>query len=355
MPGLLLGASWGPDNTIVYANSVSTGLWRVSADGGTAPALTAPDVPLGAGHRFPYQLPDRSGVLFSTTAPDGRPQLGLLPAGAEEWEIIADGDARFTGMRYLSSGHLVFGQGRSISIAGFDLSTGRLTGEPRSLITDAASSPVSQHVYFSVSDGDTLVYVPAKEQDEAQAGLAWLGEDGQARPFATVPGGLGQLRLSTDGQRVALAVRVAGQLDPWVYDVASGRGVRLTRNAEGHFPVWAPDGQRLVIGMNEDLYEIAANGTGSPRLLLQRDGDQTPTAWSTDGRGGDRIVFTELGADGTSDVLVLSTADGAVTPLLVSGANERSAIVSPDREWLAYVSDETGRPGAAAEVVTEDA
>ena len=41
--GRSLGASWGDDNTIVYATTDrTTGLWRVSADGGAATAITNP-------------------------------------------------------------------------------------------------------------------------------------------------------------------------------------------------------------------------------------------------------------------------------------------------------------------------
>ena len=40
-----LGASWGDDNTIVFAtDDPSTGLWRVSAQGGEPMALTTPDI-----------------------------------------------------------------------------------------------------------------------------------------------------------------------------------------------------------------------------------------------------------------------------------------------------------------------
>ena len=39
----------------------------------------------------------------------------------------------------------------------------------------------------------------------------------------------------------------------------------------------------------------------------------------------------------------LEDGDHAVQPLLVTPANERSAVFSPDGRWIAYVSDESGR------------
>jgi Tol biopolymer transport system component len=340
--GVLLGASWGSDGTIVFSNSTVTGLWRVPARGGVPTPLTEPDVPMNAGHRFPYQLPDGNGILFATQGDDGRPELGLLRTGAKTWEILTDGDARFTGMKYLSSGQLVFGQAGSIKTVGFDLATGRLTGEPRPLVSDVASSPVSQYVYFSAADSGTLAYVPAEAAD-SYAGLAWLDVTGEVHEFSRVRGGLGEMKLSPDGSLLAVAMRAAGRLDPWVYDVASGRGIRLTRDAEASYPVWAPDGRRLAVGMGRRLSVVAADGTGSPQRLLERERRVFPMSWSGGGRAEDRILFAEADAGGQSDIFAVSPASGDVTPLLTTAANEWDAVVSPGGRWLAYVSDETGR------------
>jgi Tol biopolymer transport system component len=339
--GLLLGASWGSDGTIVYSDSTVTGLWRVGAGGGAAAPLTEPDVRMNAGHRFPYQLPD-GGVLFSTENGDGRAELGYLPAGADTWAILADGDARFTGMKYLPGGQLLFGQSGSIKVVGFDPAAGRLTGEPRVVATGVASSPVSQYVYFSAADSGRLIYVPM-DAAESDSSLVLLDATGEMHEFAKGPGGLGEIRLSPDGSRLAVAVRTAGLLDPWVYDVASGRGIRLTRGAEADFPVWAPDSQRLVVGTGRSLSIVAADGTGSPERILEREHRVYPMSWSGGGPSGDRIVFAEADAGGSHDLFVLSPATGVVTPLLGTAANEWDARVSPDGRWLAYVSDETGR------------
>ena len=68
--GASLGASWGDDNTIVFAtNDPSTGLWRVSADGGEPTVLTTPDAAQReSDHGFPSLLPGGRGVLFTITA-----------------------------------------------------------------------------------------------------------------------------------------------------------------------------------------------------------------------------------------------------------------------------------------------
>ena len=65
--GAALGASWGEDNTIVYAtDDPKTGLWRMSADGGEATVLTTPDAARHeTEHAFPSVLPGGRGVLFT--------------------------------------------------------------------------------------------------------------------------------------------------------------------------------------------------------------------------------------------------------------------------------------------------
>ena len=61
--GASLGASWGDDNTIVFAtNDPRTGLWRVSADGGEPTVLTTPDAAQReSDHAFPSVLPGGRG------------------------------------------------------------------------------------------------------------------------------------------------------------------------------------------------------------------------------------------------------------------------------------------------------
>ena len=60
------GATWGPDDTIVFARDSSSGLWQVSAAGGEPRELTKPDRAQGEKtHRNPHYLPGGKAVLFT--------------------------------------------------------------------------------------------------------------------------------------------------------------------------------------------------------------------------------------------------------------------------------------------------
>jgi len=64
---LVFGASWGRTDQIVFAHQAG-GLWRVSAAGGTPTALTTPQGDSGEiSHRLPQLLPDGQTVLFTVT------------------------------------------------------------------------------------------------------------------------------------------------------------------------------------------------------------------------------------------------------------------------------------------------
>src|SRR5205823_3623921 len=65
----LLGASWGDDNTIIAALSM-TGLWRIPSGGGKPTFIEGlPDRAL-----WPQVLPGSRAVLFSTGGPSLRPR-----------------------------------------------------------------------------------------------------------------------------------------------------------------------------------------------------------------------------------------------------------------------------------------
>ena len=99
----------------------------------------------------------------------------------------------------------------------------------------------------------------------------------------------------------------------------------------------------------QNLYEII--------LLLDRDERQFPTSWVADGN-----VMTLLtnNPDTARDLYVLAL-DGDLTPelFLATPFQERGVSFSPDGQWIAYVSDESGQnevyvrpyPGPGGQVI----
>jgi serine/threonine-protein kinase len=87
---------------------------------------------------------------------------------------------------------------------------------------------------------------------------------------------------------------------------------------------------------------IPGDGSGTAQLLVQVEAN-TPAAssWSPDGR---ILAFYDINPNTVRDIWTMPL-DGSAepTPILVTEFNEHSPMFSPDGDWLAYVSDESGR------------
>jgi Tol biopolymer transport system component len=119
--------------------------------------------------------------------------------------------------------------------------------------------------------------------------------DRQGKTVSTIgqPGLFGQIRLSPDGKRIAVAKNnpQTGNNDIWVYDVATGKATSITNDNEpDNNPVWSPDGKYLAYVSFKDsyntIYRKAADGTGPAELLFRyTPGAGVPlTDWSADGK-----------------------------------------------------------------------
>lgn len=93
--GVPRGASWGQDDTVVFATSdVTTGLISVPAGGGEPRVLTRPDAAKGeADHLFPFVLPGGNAVLSTVTAPQGidSAQIAVLDLKTGQYKILIRG------------------------------------------------------------------------------------------------------------------------------------------------------------------------------------------------------------------------------------------------------------------------
>ena len=71
--GVSRGATWSPDNTVIFATiNTATGLQRISAEGGVPDVLTRPNGAAGEmDHLWPEMLPGGRVVLFTITALTG--------------------------------------------------------------------------------------------------------------------------------------------------------------------------------------------------------------------------------------------------------------------------------------------
>lgn len=192
----------------------------------------------------------------------------------------------------------------------------------------------------------------------------WVDRNGEAEIVATGSGHHWYPRISPDGRYLAYMRGPSGKLDLWVRDLQRGVPRRLTfRGGNGPF-VWSPDNERIVFssygeeGSVLNLYSVARDlDPPEPQRLTWSDRGQWPSTWSRNG---------VLAFDRDYDIWVLPMEDeGAGEPwaFLDSPSREVHPAFSPDGNWLAYASNETGQsevyvrpypgPGAAIIISTE--
>ena len=347
--GLAFGTSWGPDNNILLSPSQDVGLFRVSAEGGEPESLTTPDKTKGEySHRLPHCLPAGKGVLFTIMGANvPQPRIAWLDLKTRKWRVLM-GDA--ADARYVPTGHLVFLRQGTLMVVPFDLGSHEVTGQPVPAIANVMQAlNVGTTIYntaagqFSISDSGWLVYAAGGIMPDFANSIVWVDQKGNSQSVAQLKAYFFAPRLSPDGQRIAYST-LGREQRVWVYDVARGTATQLTTEGGCGWPVWTPDGKRVVFTSTRtgqsNLYWQAADGSSPMERLTTSAYPQFPGSFSPDGA---TLAFLEGNLDTKWDILLLDLRSRSVTPWLNSRFNEWYPEISPDGHWLAYASDESGR------------
>jgi Tol biopolymer transport system component len=132
----------------------------------------------------------------------------------------------------------------------------------------------------------------------------------------------------------------------WVADTARGFPTQITfGTGMSGGVVWSPDSKRVVYlssSKRNAIVEKNANGSGDERVLLTVESTSTyPTSWSPD----DRFILYDRneGSQANRHIMVLPL-DGTTKPFrfIETSAEELDGQFSPNGQWVAYTSNETG-------------
>ena len=332
------GGTWNADGVIVFAPAATAGLMRVSATGGATATVTTLSPPQ-FGHVAPYFLPDGRRFLFYVRAdPDTAGiYLGSLD-GSAPTRLMASDNAGVS----LPAGWLLWVRGGALVAQRLDAAQAALTGEP---VTLANGVTVDGNFQSAVSAAATGL-VAYRTGAGSQRQLTWVDRSGTAR--GTVGDQEGNLRdpsVSPDGRRVVVRRGVQGSQDLWLLDGA--RTSRFTFDAATEqSPLWSPDGTRIVFRSDRtgvgDLYQKLTSGAGVDERLMASDETKNPTSWSADGRF---LLYHSNDPQSNGDLWVVPMV-GDHTPSVVLKTPFREAFgaFSPDGRWMAYQSNESGRP-----------
>jgi eukaryotic-like serine/threonine-protein kinase len=293
------------------------------------------------GHVRPSFLPDGNHFLFVARGASRETStvfVGSLDSGQRKPLMASDTKAVFA-----NPGYVLFGRDASLMAQQFDPRRIELHGDPVVVAEDLGTNAGAQ-AGFSVSDTGLLVYRPGSSRATRQ--LTLLDRDGRQFAFAGTPASFQNPIFSPDGQTIAVNRLDEGN-DIWLIKTATGAMSRLTSgpDVEDH-PVWSPDGTQIVFssargGSAANIYQRSIV-RGTERLVLESVHSKIPLSWSTDGR---YLVYEDRDPKSGSDLWVLSMSGERTTrEFLRTSFNESQAQFSPNGHWIAYVSDESGRP-----------
>ncbi len=281
------GGAWNSQGTILFAPDAAGPLFRVSERGGKPQQVTQLDPQGGKAHRWPWFLPDEKHFLFfqdwgSTTGP--RPNgiyAGSLDGG--ETKLIS---ADVSGSVAFASGHLLYFQDSSLMAQPFDPQRLNLMGPAVPVLDqELQQDHALMRTNFSVSPNGVIVF---QSLADSASELIWYTADGKEAGRVPESGALTP-NLSPDGRFLAVSSDEAhnGKRHIRVHDLQRGVATRLTDGGSEEYPVWSPDGKTIAYGATQgrtrQMYEIPADGSGKPELLLEGP-RMHPNAYSPDGR-----------------------------------------------------------------------
>jgi Tol biopolymer transport system component len=155
--------------------------------------------------------------------------------------------------------------------------------------------------------------------------------------------------LSPNGNRVLIPRREQGQATLWLWDLERGSEIRITpASASGVAgSVWSPDSNRIWFSMAgpEGFANYLRDIRSGNADLVEKGGlVATPASdWSRDSRF---LIYTVSDPKTRADVWYVPMQSGKPAgervKFLGTGAIESQAQFSPDSNWVAYTSNESG-------------
>ncbi|HYM25742.1 MAG TPA: protein kinase, partial [Vicinamibacterales bacterium] len=326
--------TWGDDGTIVF--TARGRRYRIPSAGGRPEAVALK--PDGSFLADPVFLPGSAVVLAGGGPPDSPSgQIYAIRVATGEVVVVTEG----TSPRVVAPDRDVFEQRGALWTARFDVNRLAFREPPVPLVENVRANG---RFAMAAASPATLAFVAGAVAESTS--VVWLDRKGQTSPAIADAAAFQQPRLSPDGGRIAVSVQSASGADIWVYDLERGTHLRLTTEGVNRRPIWSPDGKRIAFQAvatpgRTHIVTTSADGGGGQTPLIDRSATtQFPDSWSTDGR---LLLFNEGLASRDIWVHAMEGGDQPDRPLVATPFSERSAMISPDGRWFAFVSNESGR------------
>ena len=359
-------ATMNRDGVILLGSGLG-GLRRIVKDG-TAETITTPDKARHeVVHGHPMFLPDGKRYLYVSVIrdPSLREQPHYLYAGSLDSQ-----ESRFLGeipskVKYVEPGYLVFIRDGTLMYVRFDAKALAISGEPARLADGVAYFKPTGDGEFSASFNGVVTYRPPPGGQS----LTWIDRSGQSVGTIGQAGTFHELRFTSDGSEVVVAVGdlKIGTPDLWMFGTRRQTTTRLTFGSGYEaYPVISRDGKSLFYSSDllgvPDVFLKQLGSAQDDKPFWVNSGEEYPSDVSPDGKV---VLMTTVDYKGGTGVDIYTAAtEGNVTPapFVRTPFTETHARFSPDGTTVAYQSNETGSsqiytkpfpgPGRARQVST---
>ncbi|MGD8396020.1 MAG: protein kinase [Candidatus Eiseniibacteriota bacterium] len=324
---------------VIFASG-DAGIRELSTRGGEPRDVVVPDGKTESDFHQPSFLPGGEILYVVHDVSDGPDAIAVYREGSAEI-VLETPEQGIRSPVYSPTGHLVYrrhGAKAGLWAAPFSPERLQVVGEPFLITTNG--------VFPSVADDGTLLFVSNTGEGGVRTQLVWVRRDGAVgEPVGPEMEGIGAPAISPDGKRIAIMKPDTESGNIWLFDAEGGGRTRLTFGSRPDWdPVWSADGESVVFweGTSRVLTRIFADGSGRAERLVKPDMlDSGNPSMSPDGKW---MVFWARTGPLEQDLLVVDLeGDGTPVPIVDSPAIENYPAISPDGNYLAYTSNESGR------------
>jgi Tol biopolymer transport system component len=333
------GGAWSPDGVIVFALSTLTPLSRVPDRGGVPRTITKLAFPRETTHRWPSFLPDGKHFLYlaanhqDLSGGSNSVFVGSVDGGPSRLVMNGAGNAVY------ASGRLLFMRDTTLYAQKMS-KDGVLSGEPDVVAEDVLNDGGIWRGGFSASGSGDLVYCVG--QAFIQSRLVWVDRSGKELSTFGPPDRYWDVHLSPDRKKIVFSKGNPGR-SIWIGDLQSGTQTRLDLGAKVHwagFPVWSPDGSRIVANAISDQgASVVVTTIDGPAHVFPLSDDQPTETMNASFLGVTASPDGKTLGYSAFNAIWKITLDGKdrrrLTP---EGIDSRSPRFSPDGASLAYVS-----------------
>ena len=342
------GGTWNADGTILFAPSLADGIYRISSHGGNfSPVLKLQPAKGQRADLWPQFLPDGKHFIYFglTDAPETTGVYVAATGGSPpQFLFPSTTNAVFSPDGVSGTGYLLYMRDRDLMVQGFDNSRLALEGQPILRATDIGAIESLCLAPVSVSQNGVLVYQPVGSTTRR---LAWMDRSGKTISTPGDTGEWGAPAIAPDGVRAAVARtdKDGRTVEIWIFG-NGGPPAPLSAGVgpEFGFPIWSPDGSRIAFaaagGPVRGLFVKKVGSPAKAELIYRSEFPLYPTDWSRDGKW---LLFGERNSETSEDIHDVDLIAGQSGVVLGTIHSESYATLSPDRKWLAFQTDASGR------------